>query len=99
MQLMAINQLGSEPVGIAHVIIRNALDLTLDHFLRYFFELLRWYTCINTASFTNHILRNQRPGGNNGIAVDHRLVHYNCSHPDQYIIVDGAPVNNSIMSY
>lgn len=49
---------------------------------------------INKPTFTDHILRNQCPGADNGIWLNNSMIHYNGPHSDQDMILKGASVHD-----
>ena len=89
---------GIEPFGVTHIVIGYPIDLTFNLFLRNILNFFGRDTGINGPGLADGSFQYYGPGSNDGIAVDHRVIHYNGSHTDEYIVMNLATMNNGIMA-
>src|SRR5687767_8174794 len=102
MSVLARRSLGGgrilKPARVADVVIGDAVDLSTDELLRNVFYLLSGHTGINASAFAAHTFQYYRAGGYNGITFHHCLVHYDRTHAYEHVIVNGASVDDSIVT-
>ena len=87
-----------KPSCIHHIIIRNALYLSL---LKFGINILYFFcrnSCIYATWFNNCFFEQHRACGNDGVAAYHAMVHHDGSHADEYIVVQCTSVNNRPVS-
>src|SRR5690606_24725334 len=87
-----------EPPGILYIIISDPVDFPVDQLRRNGFYFFSRHTGINASRLTDSIIQQHRPGNKYSNAVTNRVVHYNGSHPYQYIIMNAAAMYNCIMA-
>src|SRR5690606_35438477 len=66
--------------------------------IKFFYPFGR-YSCVNSVRKQFRILCNYSTCCNNYIAMDNTIIHYNCTHSNKNVIVNGTTMNNSIMPY
>src|SRR5690606_20151995 len=54
---------------------------------------------VDATRFANSILQHNRSCRDDGIAVHDAIIHHNRSHSNQYIVVNRAAVDDSIVTY
>src|ERR1700683_3478915 len=80
------------------VVIGNPLDLPRNKIRRDVLDLPGRDTPIDRSGFDPGALQNHRPGRNDRILADDRIIHHDSAHPDEYPVLDSTAMNDGIVT-
>lgn len=95
--MRASGNLVLKPAGKPDIIVRNPVNFPMDHGFGDILDLFGRYACINTAGFADRAFQHNGAGGNDRITPYFSIIHDNCTHSNQHIIMYAAAMYNGIM--